>query len=223
MIEAIDNLGIALFFGSKSAFLDHLALTVTNAVVWIPMFIALFLLIIKNNDNMKQILLCISCIALMMALAAGVTNIIVKPLVERIRPCNVLELKYMVQIAGDYHAKDYSFFSSHAANTMAVTLFFVLLVRNRVLSSALFVWYLLSVWSRLYLGQHYLTDILVGTVWGIISAFVGYTVYRKLYRNIGGKRDYISTQYTSTGYAIIDIDIVISVFFLILIYAIFPI
>ena len=37
-------IGIDFLFGSQSAFLDHVALLLTNAYVWIPMFLALFLL-----------------------------------------------------------------------------------------------------------------------------------------------------------------------------------
>ena len=51
MIEYLDKIGIDLFFGSDSAFLDQMALVLTNAYAWVPMFIALFILIIKNNDN----------------------------------------------------------------------------------------------------------------------------------------------------------------------------
>ena len=127
MIEYLDKIGIDLFFGSDSAFLDQMALVLTNAYAWVPMFIALFILIIKNNDNVQQILLVMGCIALCVFLASGTSNLLVKPLVERVRPCNDPQYKYLAQIAGDMHSKDFSFFSSHAANTMAVATFFTFL------------------------------------------------------------------------------------------------
>lgn len=213
-MNIVDNIGIMLFMGSDSAFLDFFALTVTNALVWVPMFIVMAYMVIKNNDNMQQILVFFGCLALMMALSAGVCNIVAKPLVERLRPCNTPELKYLVQIAGNYHAKDFSFFSSHAANTIAVTTFFAIIVRSKRLFIALFSWYLLSVWSRLYLGQHFLTDIAVGTMWGIVSAIIACYVYVKVYAKVTEKKAFISEQYTTTGFALSDINIIVTVFLL---------
>ncbi len=203
-----------LFMGSDSAFLDYFALTVTDALVWIPMFLALAYMVIKNNDNMQQILVFFCCLAFMMLLSAGVCNIIVKPLVERVRPCNTPEIKYLVQIAGDYHAKDFSFFSSHAANTMAVTAFMTMVVRSRRLFMTLFTWFIINIWSRLYLGQHFLTDITVGAMWGIVSAILAYYIYDKVYGRITEKKAFISEQYTVTGFAISDVNIVVTVFML---------
>lgn len=213
-MNIIDKIGIMLFMGSDSAFLDYFALTVTDALVWIPMFLALAYMVIKNNDNMQQILVFFCCLAFMMLLSAGVCNIIVKPLVERVRPCNTPEIKYLVQIAGDYHAKDFSFFSSHAANTMAVTAFMTMVVRSRRLFLTLFTWFLINIWSRLYLGQHFLTDITVGAMWGIVSAILAYYIYDKVYGRITEKKAFISEQYTVTGFAISDVNIVVTVFML---------
>lgn len=213
-MNIIDKIGIMLFMGSDSAFLDYFALTVTDALVWIPMFLALAYMVIKNNDNMQQIMVFFCCLAFMMLLSAGVCNIIVKPLVERVRPCNTPEIKYLVQIAGDYHAKDFSFFSSHAANTMAVTAFMTMVVRSRRLFMTLFTWFLINIWSRLYLGQHFLTDITVGAMWGIVSAILAYYIYDKVYGRITEKKAFISEQYTVTGFAISDVNIVVTVFML---------
>ena len=63
--------------------------------------------------------------------------------------------------------------------------------------------------DRLYLGVHYPGDILVGFLWGIISAVVSYSVYRAIYFRLRPRLNYISSQYTSTGYNHEDIDIVL--------------
>lgn len=207
----IDQFGIDFFFGSTSAFLDSIALTFTNAFTWVPLYIALLVLIIKNNDNMSQISICFGMAVLGIALSSVMANVIAKPLVERVRPCNTLELKYLVQIAGDLHSKDFSFFSSHAANTMSLAVFFCLLVRSRLLGVSLVCWSLLNCWTRLYLGQHFLTDVMVGLIWGIIVGFICYYIYRKLYGRVSQKLHFVSSQYTSTGYSLLDIDMVLSV------------
>lgn len=220
MLEIIDRFAIDLFFGSDSAFLDHFALTMTNAFTWVPLYVALLMLIIKNNDNMRQILLCFGCGVLGVLLASGMSNVIAKPLVERLRPCNTMELKYLVQIAGNLHSKDFSFFSSHAANTMSLAVFFTLLVRNRTLSISLIGWSLLNCWTRLYLGQHYLTDVLTGLAWGVAVGFIAYYVYYRIYNTISPHLNFVSSQYTISGYSLLDIDVVLSVMALTVLYAI---
>ena len=129
---------------------------------------------------------------------------------------------FSINIAGNMHEKSFSFFSSHAANTMSVAVFFTLLVRGKLLSTILFMWSFLNMWTRLYLGQHFLTDILVGMVWGIFSAFIAYGIFYRIYKNISSSRNYVSSQYTVTGYSYIDMDVVASVFFLILCIAALP-
>ena len=43
------------FNGSDSLFLDGMAKTLTTASTWIPMYLALFLMVLKNNDNIPVI------------------------------------------------------------------------------------------------------------------------------------------------------------------------
>ena len=78
MIEAIDNIGIEWLLGSDSSILDHIALTMTNAWTWVPLYVALLILIIKNNDNMQQIMVCFGFAILCVALASLMANVPVK-------------------------------------------------------------------------------------------------------------------------------------------------
>jgi len=179
-LNAFDRMGVLLFWGSDSPFIDHLALTFTNPLVWLPLFLSLLYLVAHNNPTKRDFLLCMAAICVCFALSAGVCNLIVKPLVCRVRPCNVPELREMFYIPGGYGEKNYSFFSSHSANFMALTTFFALLVRNRMLTITLFLLALINMWTRLYLGQHYLSDICVGILWGIVSGFIAWEVYMRI-------------------------------------------
>lgn len=211
MIEAIDSFAVQMFLGSQSAFLDHMALTLTNAFTWVPLYIALLFLIVKNNDNMQQIGLCFLCGVIGVVISSVMADVIVKPFVERLRPCNDPEIKYIAQIAGNLRSKDFSFFSAHAANTMSLAVFFTLLVRNRLLGVSLVLWSLTNCWTRLYLGQHFMTDILVGLLWGIFTGCFCYFFYTRVFRRISPTLNFVSSQYTTTGYSLLDIDVVISV------------
>lgn len=116
--------------------------------------------------------------ALVLALAgAGLLNAVLKLVFHRPRP----ELAFV-------HLETYSFPSGHAAVSAAVyaTLAFLLVRRARrgavKLGIALtaFVVIALVAFSRLYLGAHYLSDVLAGVSFGIVWAticLIAYTLY----------------------------------------------
>jgi undecaprenyl-diphosphatase len=196
------------FNGSDSLFVDRLAVVLTSGLTWIPLYLALFYLVVRNNETMLQIALVMGCSLLCLLLADGMADGIVKPLVGRWRPSNDPYFKYVVEVVGNHRDTNYGFFSAHAANTMSIATFFSLLVRNRLFNFALIVWSLINCWTRMYLGLHYPSDILCGLAWGVASGMICYFVFHQFYYKVSPKINYISSQYTSTGYANVDIDIV---------------
>ncbi len=208
---ALDREVLSWFNGSDSLFLDQLVWLLTQGLTWIPMYVALFYLVIKNNETMTQIMIIVGCVALCLLLSSGVTNGIVKPLVARPRPSLDPLFKYTVQVVDGHRNSGFSFFSAHAANTMAIAVFFCLLVRDRLLSGTLLLWSLVNAWTRLYLGLHYPSDILCGLLWGTVAGLVGYAVFYRLYYKTSPPVTYISSQYTNTGYSRSDIDVVLTV------------
>ena len=216
----IDRSVLAFFNGSDSLFVDNLAVILTSGLTWIPLYLSLLYVIIKNNDTMKQIMLVVGCVILSIILSDGMADFIVKPMVERLRPSNDPFIKYTVNVVNDMRGSSYSFFSAHASNTFCVAMFFSLLVRNKVFVITMVSWSLVNCWTRMYLGLHYPSDILAGLVWGGISGSLAYYVYIKSYLHIYKDFNYISSRYTSTGYNRFDADIVLLVLILTLLFAI---
>ena len=199
------------FNGSDSLFLDRMSDMLTWGFTWTPLFLALFFLVVKNNETMPQIVLVTCCAGLCILLADGMADGIVKPLVARPRPAMDPYLKYLVDVVDGHRGSGFSFFSAHAANTMSLAVFFSMLVRNRLFTIVMVLWSLLNCWTRLYLGLHYPVDIVCGLLWGIVSGLISYMVYHKFYYKISPKINYISSHYTSTGYSMADIDMVVVV------------
>lgn len=206
--------------GSHSLFADGLMLTLTDAKTWIPMYVALLYLVIKNNNSMTKILAIIAGAALCVLFTGTLDDLFVKPVVARWRPTHDPEIGYMVDVVDGYRGGRYGFFSAHAANTFSIALFFVLLVRSRWLSVALVLWSLINCWTRIYLGMHYPSDIAAGLLWGMISGALVYTGYRRAYTRLSPKLHFISSQYTKTGYGLADITLTINVMTASVIYAI---
>lgn len=219
-ISSLDTSIFLALNGSDSLFLDALALTFTSAYTWILFYVALFFLVVKNNGKASQILFVILACALCIALATGASAGLIKPYAARLRPSYEPTLAHVIDLADNYRASGYSFFSSHAANTFSIAVFFSLLVRNRIFTTFMLGWSLLNCWTRLYLGVHYPSDILAGLLCGFFSGMIAYLFYQFLYRKTTPRLHYISTQYTKTGYSLPDIDVVLNILTLTFIYAI---
>ena len=206
--------------GSPSLFLDGLAETLTTASTWIPLYTALLYLVAKSNDSLQKVLLVVACAGMCVFLAGSLNDMFVKTAVARWRPTHDVEIGGLVDVVNGYRGGSYGFFSSHASNTFSLAVFFSLLVRSRLLTFSLLAWSLLNCWTRMYLGVHFPGDILCGIVWGTLVGTVMWLIHRRVYRMMTTSVNYISTQYTSTGYQFSDVDAVVSVLAFTLIYAI---
>ena len=208
---ANDRLVLSWFNGSNSVFLDGWMSALTSGFTWLALYASLFYLVVKNNETMGQIMLVVGCALACVGLADIMADVIVKPLVERWRPSNDPIFKYDVSVVDGYRGTSYGFFSAHAANTFSLALFFCMLVRSRVLSVALVLWSFVNCYTRMYLGLHYPSDIVCGLLWGSVCATGVYYFYLRVSRRMFGEDNYVSTQYTSTGYRLCDVDIVVFV------------
>lgn len=152
--------------GSESLYLDRLALTATHTLTWLPAGVVLLYVLIRNN-TLRGVVATVLGLAFCILVADQVASGVCKPLFARFRPTNDPMLMYVVDVADGYRGGRYGFFSSHAANTMAVATFIHLLVRSRSLAFWMYSWALLNCWTRAYLGVHYVGDLLAGTLWGL--------------------------------------------------------
>ena len=221
MFQEIDLALLHFFNGSQSAIFDQFILTLTNGLTWIPLYIVLFVMVLKNNESMSQIFIIVGCCAMGVIFSAGVDDLLVKPLVGRPRPAQDLAIKYTIDTALGYRESGFSFFSAHAANTFTLAIYMIFLVRNRAFTIAMVLWSLLNCYTRLYLGVHYPSDILCGLLFGTAVGSIAYWIHLRLYYKVTPHFRYVSEAYTKTGYSIGDIDMVIATLVLTLIYALF--
>ena len=211
---------LLLFNGSNSLFADHWMAILTSGFTWIALYIALLFLVIRNNASVSQIFLIIGCSLLCVLLAGGVADLIVKPLVGRLRPCNDPVLCGAVHVVKHCHTSDFSFFSAHAANTFSIAVFFCWLVKSRLLGVGLVAWSLLNCYTRLYLGLHYPLDIIVGLAWGFFVGTGVWFLYLRVLKRLSPYNGVASSQYKPKGYNHNDVCVVLLVLVLTLVYSI---
>ena len=164
--------------GHYSEWADQLMWYVSKSSTWLPLYAVLVGLIIWRYRNWKSVLLIVAAFALAVGLSDFTTSGIIKPLVCRLRPTHEPAIDPIHLVRG-YTGGLYGFCSSHAANTMAVALLFSLLWRNKIATAGLMTWVALNCYSRMYLGVHYPTDIVVGLLIGSLWAVLVFWALRR--------------------------------------------
>lgn len=165
--------------------------TASRATTWLPLYLVLIILLMiaygpKKESKMKTsgevpplrawatFLLTFLAIAASAGLADLVTSGILKPLIARPRPSHS-ELEPILHFVNGYHGGHYGFPSSHAADTTAVALSFCMLYGKRWGWPAIWIgmgaYVVINCYSRMYLGVHYPSDILVGAAIGALIAW----------------------------------------------------
>ena len=103
---------------------------------------------------------------------------------------------------------------------MSIAMLSLLIVRNRLFTVFMISWSLLNCYTRLYLGMHYPLDIIVGLALGMVVGYLTYLLYRVVFVKISQNPNYISTYYSKTGYALSDINVVLLLIVICLLYGI---
>lgn len=168
LLVYLNNLGSESF--------DGVWLLITNQFYLAPIFLFIFYLLWKKI-GWKNLWIILLFIALIIMVCDQTTNLF-KYTFQRLRPVNDLEIKESLRIL--ISRKSFSFFSGHASNSMATTLFIFLIFRKYYkYAFLLFLFPLIFAYSRIYLGLHFPTDILTGYFVGAIVGSFFYFIYKK--------------------------------------------
>ncbi len=161
----------------NAGFLDSFWLVVTQIENWIPLYLIIFIVYWKKLTRKKAMwafMLTLSTLATILVLTG-----VVKSVVGRLRPNNTPELETLIRVL--HTPTDFSFWSGHAATSMAITVFVVSVLKHKTRWSYLFfIWPLLFTTSRIFVGVHYPSDLLVGAAAGTVIGLFFYKWFTSL-------------------------------------------
>ena len=211
-LNELDHNATLAINGSDSLFWDNVMSIITNTFAWSLLIVVLLIIIFKNNTFRKGFTILI-VMALMMAFADLICSGLVKPFVARWRPTQDPHLMYLIDVVDDYRGGRFGFFSGHACNSFSMAMFLSWLFRYGKLTVVLFLWSSITTFTRLYLGVHYLGDILVGLTCGCLIGTLFYFIMVRLLKNTDEIK-LISVQFTPTGFLKSDLNMFMAVIFL---------
>ncbi len=164
MVDFLYNIDVSIFYllnqTISNSLFDSFFPYITNVKNWYLVYIIFWLILIFKSGRIGKISAIL--IILVIALSDQISSHLLKNLIERVRPCHVLQdVNLLISCS-----KSYSMPSSHAVNNFAAAIFFSKLFPKYKLPLILIA--TLMALSRPIVGVHYFSDILVGAILGII-------------------------------------------------------
>ncbi len=174
-LQALDTKWFLFLNSLHSPFWDSVMWYISATATWIPLYLIIVAFVIKKLRWNAWLTLIF--FALLVLLADQSSVHLFKNVFERLRPCHNPAISELVHTVNDKCGGKYGFVSSHAANTFALAVFLVFFFKNKSVSIAIVLWAAIVSYSRIYLGVHYLFDVLAGALLGSIIGFLTIKLY----------------------------------------------
>jgi undecaprenyl-diphosphatase len=169
--------------GIHSTISDHFMWLYSEQVVWIPASI-LILTILVYKKSWRNSLMILIAIVMVVVLCDQLSSGIIKPLFCRLRPTHHPLFADKVTTVFNYRGGKYGFISSHAANAFGFATFIALIFRYTLLSWTIYFWATLTAYSRIYLGVHFISDVVPAVIVGITFGYLVYHLYRRVHKRV---------------------------------------
>lgn len=211
MLERILPYETNLFFlinGSHTYFTDCIMWLFSGSAVWIPIAVFLIFFLVYRKKWTEWLPLLIA-IAILFICCDQFSSSLIKPAFTRLRPTHYPEMMDHVRTLYGYTGGQYGFLSGHATNSFGFAMFTSLVFRKKIYSISIFIWAVIMAYSRIYLGVHFVSDVIAGAISGITIGYIVFKLYILATNKIFNKNGfYTAANYSGNQVTVISIVIV---------------
>jgi undecaprenyl-diphosphatase len=184
VLDLLDKRLTLMLNFNGSAVTDHFWYGYSQLWVWLP-FVGIVLIEMWRNceSRIRGFIVFILATALLIVVLDQISSTVIKPWVGRLRPSHDPAISTMLHYVNDYRGGLYGFVSGHATNVVGLSTWLGLAFRNYRTRFTLGLFSALMCYSRIYLGVHYLGDVLCGALLGYCIARIAFH-YLRTYMDI---------------------------------------
>lgn len=170
-IKNIDNWILFWINDHHTPALDFVMWWLSDTWIWLPLYLAVIIVLYFKEG--KNVLLLVLLIALLIIISDQLASSVFKNIFMRPRPSHTPLLQEQLRYLNSYRGGQYGFISSHAINVFSFVFFLLFTMGKKIniLLIILFIWAAAVAYSRIYLGVHFLTDIVVPVLLSIPLAW----------------------------------------------------
>ncbi len=156
-----------------NSFLDYIFPLWREAITWVPLYIFLLVFVFINFG--KKAWPWVAGLLVTVLLTDQISSHIIKPYVDRMRPCHDIYLADNIRLLLRYCSDSRSFTSSHATNHFGVTFFIYFTMKPyfKKWGYLFFAWAATISYGQVYIGVHYPLDVICGA---LLGSSIGYFI-----------------------------------------------
>lgn len=161
---------------SHNVFFDSFMWIYSEKFTWIPLAVVA-LGVFTYKVKWQYAVLFVLCLILLGTLCDQLSAGLIKSYFERYRPTHHPDYENIVRTLNNYRGGRYGFISAHATNGFGIATFLSLVFRYKRFTIIMFTWAAISAYSRIYLGVHFISDVVGGMLLGILLGVLIYMLF----------------------------------------------
>ncbi len=165
--------------GWHTDYMDNFMEFYTHKFIWLPLYLSLVYVVFRNFQ-WKATLVWLLVVILLLVINDQLCASVLRHEVARMRPSNLDNpISSFVHVVDGYRGGRYGFPSAHAANSCGLAFYVMYVFRRTLLSITMLLWAMMMCYTRIYLGVHYVGDLFVGMMLGLVNATIIYCLFKR--------------------------------------------